>query len=354
MRLKANVEPIPAYSPGKSRPGAIKLSSNENPLGPSPAAIEAITGAAAHVHVYPDALGRPLLDTLADRLGLDSDRLIIGNGSDELMALACAAYLNAGENTVSAEHTFSQYEFATRLYAGEYRPAPMNNLTFHIDAILEATDERTRIIWLCNPNNPTGTMIPEAQVRRVLELVGRDTLVVVDEAYSDYVDSPDFPDSRSLVDEFPNLLVLRTFSKVYGLAALRVGYGFGSSEVVSGLRRVKQPFNSNAIALAAADAALSDTGFRKQSLELNRTQRDRMSEFFRQHKLPYIESQANFVTVDPGIPAKRFFELMLSEGVAVRPLDSFALPNMARITVGTEEQVDRLFEAFSAVTTFGG
>lgn len=354
MKLKANVEPIPAYSPGKSRPGAIKLSSNENPLGPSPAAIEAIGAAASHVHVYPDALGHPLLDSLAGRLELDPGRLIVGNGSDELMALACAAFLNAGENTVSAEHTFSQYEFATRLYAGEYRAASMKNLAFDIDAILESVDEDTRIVWLCNPNNPTGTIIPEAQVRRVLELVGRETLVVLDEAYFDFADSPDFPDSRSLADEFPNLLVLRTFSKIYGLAALRVGYGFGSADVVSGLRRVKQPFNSNAIALSAADAALSDSEFRERSLELNRTQRNRMCDFFEKHGLSYIRSQANFVCVDPGMPAARFFEHMLEEGVAVRPLDSFGLPNMTRISVGTEEQVDRLFEAFAAVTRSGG
>ncbi len=349
MKVKANIEPMVPYTPGKSRPGAIKLSSNENPAGASPRATEALSGLGGRLQVYPDAGAEPLRSSLARMLSLDRVRIIVGNGSDELMTMIPAAFLEAGENTVSGEFTFSQYEFATRLYNGEYRAAPMPDLRFDVEAILSRCDTATRIIWLCSPNNPTGTILSEADVRNVLDRVSGDTLVVLDEAYIDYVPHEQRVDSRTLVDTYPNLLVLRTFSKIYGLAALRVGYGFGSEQVVSGLTRVKQPFNVNAGAIAAADASLSDEAFYRNSVEANAAGRQKLCNFFAEQGLSFIESSANFVSVALPVEAGPFAEAMLEKGVAVRPLDSFGLSRRLRVTVGTGEQLSQFFDTFRAV-----
>ncbi len=347
MNVKPNIEPMKPYTPGKRAPGGIKLSSNENPLGPSPVAVDALRTAAESMHIYPDQLGEPLLHSLSDTLDLDPSRLIIGNGSDELMVLACAAYLDRGENSISARHTFSQYEYATRLFAAEYRPVPMQNYRFDADAILSATGAETRIVWLCNPNNPTGTAMPPAEIDRILRSLDPATLVILDEAYHDYLDDDELRlDTRRLVDRYPNLLALRTFSKVYGLAALRIGYGFGSAEVIEGMRRVKQPFNANGAAIAAAHAALGDRGHYERSLEVNRTGKRRLYERFAALDVEYLETQANFVTIRLPSDATPFAAQMLDEGVAVRPLASFGLPEWVRVTVGTHEQLDRFFEVF--------
>ncbi len=345
MRVKPNIEPMIPYTPGRRAPGGIKLSSNENPLGPAPAAIEALRRTADSIHIYPDQLGEPLLRAISDTLEIDRARLIIGNGSDELMVLACAAYLDRDENAVSARHTFSQYEYATRLFCAEYRPVPMRDYRFDADAILSAVDQETRVVWLCNPNNPTGTVMPPAEVERILRSLDRTTLVILDEAYHDYMDDDDARlDTRSLVDHYPNLLALRTFSKIYGLAALRVGYGFGSTELIEGLRRVKQPFNVNGAAIAAAHAALGDHKHHAHSLEANREGKRRLYDGLSALDLEYLETQANFVTVRLPADATPIAARMLDDGVAVRPLASFGLPEWIRVTVGTSGQLDRFFE----------
>lgn len=347
MNVKPNIEPMIPYTPGKRAPGGIKLSSNENPLGPSPAAIEALRAAAGSMHVYPDPLSEPLLRRLADSLELDSSRLIIGNGSDELMVLACAAYLDRGQKSISARHTFSQYEYATRLFSAEYRPVPMRNHRFDTDAIVSAADADTRVVWLCNPNNPTGTVMPPSEIDRLLRSLDPATLVILDEAYHDYADDDDSRlDARSLVDRYPNLLVLRTFSKIYGLAALRVGYGFGSAGLIEGIRRVKQPFNVNGAAIAAAHEALGDRTHYDRSLEANRAGKHRLYDRFTALGLEFFETQANFVTTRLPCDASSVAARMLDEGVAVRPLASFGLPDWIRVTVGTSEQLDRFFELF--------
>ncbi len=347
MKIKPNIEPMKPYTPGKRAPGGIKLSSNENPLGPSPAAIDALRAASESIHIYPDQLGEPLLQRLADTLELDPSRLIIGNGSDELMVLACAAYLDRGENSICARHTFSQYEYATRLFSAEYRPVSMRDYRFDADAIVSAVDESTRVVWLCNPNNPTGTAMPPAEIDRILRSLDPAILVILDEAYHDYVDDDELRlETRRLVDRYPNLLALRTFSKIYGLAALRVGYGFGSAEVIEGMRRVKQPFNVNGPAIAAAHAALGDRGHYERSLEVNCTGKRRLYERFAALDVEYLETQANFVTIRLPFNATPFAAQMLDEGVAVRPLASFGLPDWVRVTVGTNEQLGRFFEAF--------
>ncbi len=349
MKVKPNIEPMVPYTPGKSRAGAIKLSSNENPAGASPNAIRALSGLGERFQVYPDAGAEPLRTTLAGTLSLDRTRVIVGNGSDELMTMIPAAFLEAGENSVSGEYTFSQYEFATRLFSGEYRAAAMPDLRFDVQAILSRCDTATRIVWLCSPNNPTGTLLSEREIRTVLDRVSPETLVVLDEAYVDYVKPEDRVDSRALVDEYPNLLVLRTFSKIYGLAALRVGYAIGSETVISGLTRVKQPFNVNTAAVVAADAALSDRSFYENSVVANEAGRRQLYEFFVRHELVCIQSHANFVTVELPVEAKAFAEAMLENGVAVRPLASFGLPRHLRVTVGTEAQLSRFFSTFKAI-----
>lgn len=354
MKLKANIEPMIPYTPGRSRRGALKLSSNENPLGPSPVAIEAIREAASGVHIYPDPLATPLRERLSGELAVAAERIIIGNGSDELMTLICAAYVEPGTNTVSAQHTFSQYEFATRLYAGEFRAAAMPGLRFDVSEILKKVDAQTRVVWLCNPNNPTGTVLDTGEITRVLEAVPESTLVVLDEAYVNYVERAGFPDSRQLIDGYPNLIALRTFSKIYGLAALRVGYGMAGEEIVRDLRRVKQPFNVSSPGIAAATAALDDRDFYEHSRKINREQKRRLESEFDRLGLRHLPSETNFIAVEIPGESKHFAEKVLDNGVAVRPLSSFGLDRWLRITVGSEEQIDRFLDAFTPVLETAG
>lgn len=330
-----------AYHPGASRPGAVKLSSNENPLGVSPRAFETLTSEAASVVRYPDGAARELRLALAARRGVGAENIIVGNGSDEVLSLLAGAYMEPTADAVIARHTFSQYAYATRLFGGIPRTVAMPDLRTDTDAMADAVGADTRIVFVCSPNNPTGEYLPEAPLRRLLDRVPATVLVVVDHAYAEYATAADFADAGAWVGEYPNLVVLRTFSKIYGLAGLRVGYGIADEAIISNLQRVKSPFNVGILAQAAATAALEDDDFVRRSIEENEA-----SKVMLQRDCPYpvLPTQGNFLCIDVGTDADDFAGEFASRGVTIRPLASFGLPTHVRITIPRREQVARVLE----------
>lgn len=346
MKVRPAIADISPYIPGTTRGSAIKLSSNENPFGPSSRVVEALAAIGPRLQVYPDPGAIELRSLLATRHSIRPEQIIVGNGSDEIMQIIAGTFLNNGEATLSSAHTFSQYKSVTQVFGGRYLETDMTDGHFDAHALASAAaNDAPRIVWLCNPNNPTGTILSEADVRRVLEASSPDTLVVLDEAYADYTNAPDFPDSRSLIDEYPNLVVLRTFSKLFALAALRIGYGFGNEDLIRQLYTIKQPFNVNTAAQTAACAALADTEHIRSSIQRNAEGRERMYAAFDRLGLAYYRSHGNFVAVRTPALAADIASSMMDAGVAVRPLASFGMPDWIRITVGTHEHVDLVEQA---------
>jgi len=338
MELREDLRDLKPYAPGQLKPGALKLASNENPLGPSPAALGALAGAASTVHLYPDGAATALRQALSAQLGVPADRFVLGNGSDEILTLVAAAYLRPGDNAVTADVTFSEYHFAVRLFGGTVQHAPLKDGAFDLDAVAALIDARTKLVFLCNPNNPTGGYFGAAALDAFLARVPASVLVVLDEAYCHYVDAPDYPDSMKLLDRWPNLLVTRTFSKVYGLAALRVGYAVASAEVIRHLSVVKQPFNVGTLGQVAARAAVGDTAFVERSRAVNREGLAFWAEALGALGLFAYPSQANFLAIRVQRDAQAVFAAMAEAGVTIRPLTSFGLLDWIRITVGTRDQ----------------
>ncbi|MBI9097241.1 MAG: histidinol-phosphate transaminase [Spirochaetaceae bacterium] len=342
MKMKSNLSQMIPYKPGVLKEGALKLSSNENRLGPSPKAIEAILHGINNVNIYPDGTCRILREALAEKLGYKRENIIVGNGSDELMTLIAATYVSHGDNAITAVSTFSEYTFATILFSGEIQKAEMTEGTFDPAKILALINSNTKIIYFCNPNNPTGTYINHNDLDDMLKKIPHDILFVLDEAYADYSDALDFPDSKQLLEKYPNLMILRTFSKIYGLAGLRVGYGIAREEVLEEILVTKQPFNVNTPAQIGATAALSDDDFYRRSREMNSIGKRFIYDELDRLELKYYESQANFVCLYIGMDSKVLFQQMMDQGITIRPLTSFGLEQWIRVTVGTEED-NRLF-----------
>lgn len=338
MDIRADLTDLIPYSAGKSVAGAIKLSSNENPLGPSPKALEAIRQALNSIALYPDGRALELCNALAEKMGLSTDQIVIGNGSDELLVLTAQAYIQPGFNAVASESTFSEYTFGVRLAGGTLKKAPLKDGFFDLEALAALIDDKTRIVYLCNPNNPTGTYFTATQLDTFLKKVTQDVLIVLDEAYIDYVDEVDFPHSLEVLARDSRILITRTFSKIYGLAALRVGAAFASPTIISHLLTVKQPFNSGTLSIKAATAALGDSEYWNESRTTNREQRKLLQAALRERGLPFYPSQANFVCFDTSRDASELFHNLQKLGVSIRPLASFGLPTWIRVTVGTKEQ----------------
>jgi len=346
MDLREDLRDLKPYAPGKLKPGALKLASNENPLGPSPKALEAIAGSVATGHLYPDGAAVVLRNALSSTLGVAADHILVGNGSDEILTLVAAAYIRPGDNAVTADVTFSEYNFAVRLYGGTMKFAPLKEGAFDLDAVADRIDERTRMVFLCNPNNPTGGYFSASALEGFLARVPASVLVVLDEAYFHYVEAADYPDSMKLLPLHPNLLVTRTFSKVYGLAALRVGFAVAAPEIIGHLAVVKQPFNVGTLGQVAAHAALDDESFVDRSRTVNREGLKFWARALARLKLFSYPTQANFFAVKVNRDAQAVFAAMADAGVTIRPLTSFGLTDWIRITVGTQEQNALCLAAF--------
>jgi histidinol-phosphate aminotransferase len=320
----------------------IKLASNENPLGMSPKARAAVEAAITGLERYPDQFG--LIAALAERLGVMQSQIVLGNGSNDVLDLAARVFLAPGRSAVFAQHAFAVYPLATLSTGAECIVAPAKHYGHDLTAMRAAIRPDTRVVWIANPNNPTGNFLPYAEVRSFIQSVPAKVVVVLDEAYNDYLPPADRADTVSWIKDFPNLIVTRTFSKIYGLAGLRIGFAVAAPEVADLLNRVRQPFNVNNLAIAAACAALDDHLFVAESYELNRRGMDQIVAGLKRLGLEHIPSHGNFVTfaVNDGAAVN---QKLLKQGVIVRPIGGYGLPKHLRVTIGLESENARFLAA---------
>ncbi|MBI3024659.1 MAG: histidinol-phosphate transaminase [Candidatus Tectomicrobia bacterium] len=352
--LRRGVESLTPYVPGRtmeevarehglSEGRIVKLASNENALGPSPAALRALQGAAGKLHRYPDSAARDLRTKLAGKLGVKAGQVFVGNGGDDVLSVLARTFLNDGEEVIIPAPTFSPYAHVSRVMGAQVVTSPLRGFRADLGDVRARVTERTKIVFLCSPNNPTGAIVPARDLIPFLEGLPPRVLVLLDEAYGDFVEDPEFPDSVSLAGRHP-VIVLRSFSKIYGLAGLRVGFGVGDEGLIGYMDRVREPFNVNLLAQAAAAAALDDEEFRQRAIETVREGRRRLYTAFRRMELDYLESQANFIFVRVG-DGDAVFEALMRQGVIVRPGSVFGCPEWVRVTVGLPEEEERLLRA---------
>ena len=327
---------------------SIKLASNENPLGPSPRAVAALREAIGGVHRYPDGSGFALKGKLAAKLGVASDQIILGNGSNEILELVARTFLRPGNEAVMSAQAFVVYHSVVQAAAGIPRAVPLRHLTHDLDAILQAVKPSTRVVFLANPNNPTGTIYRRAAFEKFLRAVRKDVVIVADDAYAEYVEDPEYPDTLRYQEPERLLVTLRTFSKIYGLAGLRIGYGVAPAPVIAQLERVRQPFNVNALAQAAAVAALDDDEHVERSRRVNREGKRYLEGELRRLGLEYAPTQANFVMLMVG-DGNRVTEALLREGVIVRPMALYGFVDSIRVTIGTMAENERFVASLEKV-----
>ena len=327
----------------------IKLASNENPRGPGAAVMEAVAKAARELSRYPDGGGYLLKQALAEHLGVDTAQITLGNGSNDVLDLVARVAIEPGCETIVAEHAFVVYRLATVCAGGRLVEVPARAYGTDLDGMLAAVTDQTRVIFIANPNNPTGTWVGREPLAAFLAAVPEHVWVVLDEAYSEYVTEAQYPDGLSFLDDHPNLIVTRTFSKIYGLAALRLGYSVSSLAMADLLNRARQPFNCSSIALAAGQAALGDQEFVRSSAALNRDGMAQLSAGVRALGFDHIPSIGNFITVDCRRSGVDVFNELLREGVIARPVAEYGLPHHLRVTVGSEAENTRFLSAFARV-----
>lgn len=359
------VQALHPYQPGKpieelerelGISNILKLASNENPLGASPQAQAALTAALKTLELYPDGSGYQLKQAIAEKFGLHSDQITLGNGSNDVLELITRAFLDNQRAAVISEHAFAVYQIVTQAVGAELQiakanPADHQTMPYgHNLANLAAKiTDKTRVVFIANPNNPTGTWLSTTALHSFLQRVPSDVIVVLDEAYTEYVQEVEFPNALTWLEEFPNLIVTRTFSKIYGLAGLRVGYAVSNPVIADLLNRVRQPFNVNSLALAAAQAALADDAFLQHSVDTNAAGLVQWRAACAENGWEYIPTVGNFITVDMQRPAAPLYDALLREGVIVRPIGGYGLPQHLRITIGTTAQNTRCIEALKKV-----
>jgi histidinol-phosphate aminotransferase len=357
---REGVENLVPYPPGKpieelerefGIKGSIKLASNENPLGPSPLAVQAIKDALHTLHRYPDGSGFYLRSKLSKKFDIPIERIILGNGSDELIGLIIRTFLSTGQHVVQAFPTFLVYEKMVKGAGGLMTSVPLSNFRIDLKEITNAITPRTKIIFVNNPNNPTGSFLSGGEMNLFLKELPDDVIVVLDEAYMEFVSEAEDASGLQLLEAHPHLVVLRTFSKLYGLAGLRIGYGFSSEEIIDYLNRLRPPFNANTLAQVAATAALDDVEFVSRTLK---TVKEGLSYIFRgleEMGLEYIPTHTNFFLIRVPQGGKRIYDLMLRQGVIVRAMDSYGLNDYIRVNAGLPEENERFIETLRNVLT---
>ena len=349
------IRAIAPYPPGKpiselaremglDEQDIVKLASNENPLGPSPLALKAMSGLMGDLARYPDGAGFDLKSAISKKLGVATNQIILGNGSNDVLELAAKAFLSPGTSAVYAQHAFAVYPLATQAVGGVGITVPAKNFGHDLEAMVAAIRDDTRIVFVANPNNPTGTLLGERELLDFLKKVPSRVLVVLDEAYGEYLPDNVKVDSVAWLRQFPNLVITRTFSKAYGLAGLRVGYALAHAEVADLLNRVRQPFNLNSLAQVAATAALNDTDFLQKSYELNRDGMARITDGLNRLGLSYIPSYGNFVSFRIG-SATAMYQSLLKRGVIVRPVGNYDMPDYLRVSIGLESENEKFLSA---------
>ncbi|MBT0961938.1 histidinol-phosphate transaminase [Denitromonas iodatirespirans] len=355
----AYIRAISPYQPGKPiselardmglvEASIVKLASNENPLGISPKAKEAIARAVQDLARYPDGNGFELKAALSERTGVPMSGIVLGNGSNDVLELVARTFLTPGAEAVLSQHAFAVYPLATMAVGAKPVVVPAKDFGHDLDAMAAAVTDKTGVVFIANPNNPTGSFLPGDRLQAFLEKMPERVLVVLDEAYTEYLPDADRYDAIGWLTRFPNLLVTRTFSKAYGLAGLRVGYGLGDAGVVDLLNRVRQPFNVNSLALAAATAALGDEEFLAKSAALNQRGMNQLTRAFEAMSLSWLPSWGNFVTVKVG-DGDTVYRALLAEGVIVRPIASYGMPEWLRVSIGLPEENARFIDALKRV-----
>jgi len=355
IKVPEYINKITPYKPGKPVEElerelgirqAIKLASNENPLGPSPKALEAIKEAMTNINRYPDGGGYYLREALAKKLNVHPDELIFGNGSNEILDIAVRTFMTPDDEAIMAEPSFVVYPLAVQALGAKAIKVPLKDYRHDLEAMADAITEKTKIIFIANPNNPTGTIVFSDEFKRFMDRVPEGVLVVVDEAYYEYVQDSRYPDTMQYFREGRDILIVRTFSKLYGLAGLRIGYAIANRHLLEQMNKVREPFNTNSLAQVAALAALEDDQHVKRTIEINEKGKEFLYKAFDELGLSYVPTEANFIYVlVEGISAAQLYEKLLHEGVIVRPMG----PRALRITIGVEHENKRLVEALKKV-----
>ncbi len=326
----------------------IKLASNENPLGPSPKAMDAVRKNLLSVNRYPDSNGFYLKKRIAKHFNLEPSNIVLGNGSDELIELIIKAFVEDSENIITSDFTFLEYKIISLANDRTVITLPLKYFKYDLDAIKKRIDQKTKVIFIANPNNPTGTYVTKYEIEEFFKGLPEDLLVVLDEAYDAFIDVDDFPNSLSYLKR-KNLLVLKTFSKTYGLAGLRIGFALGNPELISCLERVRQPFNVNSLAQAAAAAALDDREFLNKTRKLILGGKKYLYAGLAQLGIAYVSSVANFILIDVGRDGQALFKEMLKYGVIVRDMRQYGLKNFVRVTIGTKKENKRFMKVLKKV-----
>ena len=363
MQWRKALKEMKPYTPGKSieevkkmygLKDVVKLASNENPYGTVPAVQQYFENMTINYEIYPDGYAGVLRTKMAEKLAVPEDHLIFGSGSDELIVIIARALLGEGTNTIAATPTFPQYVHHAKIEGAEVKEIPLVDGKHDLNEFYNAIDANTSVIWLCSPNNPTGTLINQEELVSFLEKVPENILVVIDEAYFEYIVDPNYVNTLNLIDQFQNVIVLRTFSKAYGLAAFRVGYGISNPTVIANLDTVRSPFNVTSTSLRLAEVALEDDSFIAMCRKLNREQMDRFKEFAEVNNLHVFDSEANFMLIEVPMTATEATEKLLRQGFIVRSGDALGVPGYIRVTIGTKSQNDGFLEAFSALIEGAG
>lgn len=359
FRALANpgVRDLTPYQPGKpvetlerelGITSSIKLASNENPLGPPPAVKTALSQLLQNAHIYPDAEAYELKQALKKFLNVEHAQITVGNGSENILELIVRAYLQPGDHAIISQYAFMAIPLLIKSHGALAKVIPAKDWGHDIDAMLQAIDDKTRLIFLVNPNNPTGTFTDKETFEHFLKQIPPHILIVVDSAYAEYIQASHYPNAIDYLKDYPNLIVTRTFSKVFGLAGLRLGYALSSLEIADILNRVRLPFNVNAIAAKAACLALEDLDHLTKSITLNNTGKEQLEFSLQALKLNFIPSLGNFISVDVG-DGIQIYEKLLREGVIVRPLKNYGMPKHIRVTIGTTQQNERFLAAIHKV-----
>jgi histidinol-phosphate aminotransferase len=352
------IRDIAPYQPGKpiaelarelglNEAEIVKLASNENPLGASPKALAAAQRVLVDVSLYPDGAAFELKSAVAKKFGVTMEQIVVGNGSNDILEFSARTFLVPGDKAVYSQHAFAVYPLAVKAVGGVGIEVPARDFGHDLDAMAAAITPDVKLVFVANPNNPTGTFLPQDRVRAFLSRVPRQTVVVLDEAYTEYLPPNLRADTARWLQEFPNLVISRTFSKAYGLAGLRVGYGLAHADLIALFNRVRQPFNVNSLALAAAAAALNDDAFISESYDVNAKGMQQLTEAFKRMNLAFIPSYGNFVSVKVG-DAGVVFQKLLRAGVIVRPVASYGMPEYLRVSIGTTEQNKKFLDALTA------
>ena len=353
MQVKKQLLGLKPYQPGKpieevkkqfNLTKVVKLASNENPYGCSPKAKQAIMDELDQLAIYPDGYSASLRTRVAKHVNVNEEELIFGNGSDEVVQIICRALLNPEKNTVMATPTFPQYKHNAVIEGAEVREVPLVNGDHNLDEMIGKIDENTTVVWVCTPNNPTGTYVTKDNLLNFLTKVPKHVLVVVDEAYYEYVLAEDYPDTVSLLNEHSNLMILRTFSKAYGLASLRIGFGIANAELIRKIEPAREPFNTSRVAQAAAIASLEDPDFVADCREKNKKGLKQFYEFCENLNLDYYPSEGNFILIDFNRDSDEVFQALLEKGYIVRSGNALGFPTHLRITVGSEIQNNEIIE----------